>query len=142
MRFCSHFCSFSFQSQPQRRDQEEAVAAVAVHLATAVDAHHLAQAIAEDHQVVHIAHHQQDHLDHIAARLVRQDHTAARLAHLDRIAVHLVHPDFAVVQRLLVRHLHVRPFAQRLLHLYREPHQLFVLATKWQHVQYALQDHA
>ncbi len=145
MRFYSHFCSFSFQSQPQRRDQEEAVAAVAVHQATAVDAHHLAQAtveavhqataavdlILEDLQVVHTTHHLQDRHDLTAVRQVRQDPTAVRQAHL----------EFAAVQRHHVQRLHVRQSAQLLHHQHRDLHQLYVHAMRWQHVRYAHQDH-
>lgn len=47
MRLHSHLYSFSFLSQPQRRDQEEAVAAV-THQATAVDILHLTQAAMVD----------------------------------------------------------------------------------------------
>lgn len=148
MRFCSHFCSFSFQSQPQRRDQEEAVAAVAVHLATAVDAHHqdLASAVevhrqvqatavdvpilVEDLQIIHSVRHP----------LVHQDHTAALQADLTTVhQVRLVHA--AIHTRHLVQRLHVRQFALLLLHQHRKQLLHHVRATKLLHVQYALRDH-
>ena len=149
MRFCSHFCSFSFQSQPQRRDQEEAVAAVAVHLATAVDAHHqdLASAVevhqvqataadvliqVEDRQVVH----------HIAVRHlpVHQDHTAAHQA--DHTTVRQVRQVFAaILTHRLVQLLRVRQFAQQQLHQHRKLLLQHVRATKLRHVQYARRGH-